>query len=171
MISGDVWGDLPEQRSNMPFILKADSLGHFACAERTQPVQVMDLFPVDSSFTLTAVDGAIAHTANLGDTIMPPVGVYDHCLMVPVHEVAAERRMQVRPNPTAGGVTLSFADPLRADSFYSVFDGTGRLLFQRPLPSGATSEDIDLSCFGRGTYLLRLSGPEGVYHERVVVAP
>ncbi len=171
MISGGVLGDLPEQQTGLPFIFKADSLGHFACAERTQPVQVMDLFPVDSSFTLTAVDGAIAHTANLGDTIMPPVGVYDHCLMVPVHEVAAVRRMQVRPNPTAGGVTLSFADPLRADSFYSVFDGTGRLLFQRPLPSGATSEDIDLSCFGRGTYLLRLSGPEGVYHERVVVAP
>ncbi len=171
MISGGVLGDLPEQQSGLPFIFKADSLGHFACAERTQPVQVMDLFPVDSSFTLTAVDGAIAHTANLGDTIMPPVGVYDHCLMVPVHEVAAERRMQVRPNPTAGGVTLSFSDPLRADSFYSVFDGTGRLLFQRPLPSGATSEDIDLSRFGSGTYLLRLSGPEGVYHERVVVSP
>lgn len=171
LISGDVWGDLPEQRSNMPFIFKADSLGHFACAERTQPVQVMDLFPVDSSFTLTAVDGAVAHTANLLDTILPPVGVYDHCLMVPVHKEPVARRMQVRPNPTTAAITMTFTDPLRADSFYSVYDGRGRLLFQRPLPSGATSEDIDLGRFGQGIYLLKLTGPDGVFHERVVVSP
>jgi hypothetical protein len=171
MISGSVLGDLPEQQSGLMFIFKADSLGHFACAERTQPVQLLDLFPTDSSFTLTSVDGAVAHPANLLDTILPPVGVYDHCLMVPVHEGPEARRMQVRPNPTAAAITMSFTDPLRADSFYSVFDGRGRLLFQRPLPSGATSEDIDLGRFGQGVYLLKLTGPDGVFHERVVVSP
>ncbi len=171
LISGGVLGNLPEQQTALPFIFKADSLGHFACAERTQPVQMMDLFPTDSSFTLTSVDGAVAHTANLLDTIYPPVGVYDHCLMVPVHEEPAARRMQVRPNPTTAAITMTFTDPLRADSFYSVYDGRGRLLFQRPLPSGATSEDIDLGRFGQGVYLLKLTGPDGVFHERVVVSP
>ncbi len=79
--------------------------------------------------------------------------------------------MQVRPNPTTAAVTMTFTDPLRADSFYSVYDGRGRLLVQRPLPSGATSEDIDLGRFGQGVYLLKLTGPDGVFHERVVVSP
>jgi hypothetical protein len=51
----------------------------------------------------------------------------------------------------------------RFDSDYGMYDPTGRLLYQRPLPAGAT-EEIDLSRFGRGVYLLRVSDTEGVRH-------
>ncbi len=44
--------------------------------------------------------------------------------------------MSVRPNPNTGHFTLSFADPLMAESYYSVYDTMGKLLFQRPLPQG-----------------------------------
>lgn len=73
------------------------------------------------------------------------------------------------PNPNTGRFTLAFPDPLTADSFYSVYDTMGRLLFQRPLAVGQQSEEIDLSRFGRGTYLVRITGKDGVSHERVVV--
>lgn len=64
---------------------------------------------------------------------------------------------------------MDFPDPLMADSFYSVYDTMGRLLFQRPLHAGQQSEEIDLSHFGKGTYLVRITGKDGVSNERVVV--
>jgi hypothetical protein len=63
----------------------------------------------------------------------------------------------------AGAGALSGV-PARFDSDYSVYDPTGRLLYERPLPAGATLEEIDLSRFGRGVYLLRVSDTEGVRH-------
>lgn len=74
-----------------------------------------------------------------------------------------------QPNPNTGRFTLDFPDPLMADSFYSVYDAVGKLLFQRPLRAGQQSEEIDLSRFGRGTYLVRINGKDGLNHERVVV--
>ncbi|HRN38226.1 MAG TPA: hypothetical protein PLL18_15080, partial [Flavobacteriales bacterium] len=59
MFSGAVWGNLPGELS-MSYIFKTDSLGHFDCDELHYPIVVSDLFPVDSSFTLTSVDGATA---------------------------------------------------------------------------------------------------------------
>ena len=64
---------------------------------------------------------------------------------------------------------MDFPDPLTADSFYSVYDTMGRLLFQRPLHAGQQSEEIDLSRFGRGTYVVRITTKDGVGNERVVV--
>ncbi|MFN9326338.1 MAG: T9SS type A sorting domain-containing protein, partial [Flavobacteriales bacterium] len=76
---------------------------------------------------------------------------------------------RVNPNPNTGHFTLSFADPLMAESTYSVYDTMGKLLFQRPLPQGKETEEVDLSRFGAGTYVVRVTGKDGSYHERVVV--
>ena len=73
------------------------------------------------------------------------------------------------PNPNTGHFTVAFTDPLSADSFYSVYDAVGKLLFQRPLAQGQESEEIDLSRFGAGTYMLRITSKDGVCNERVVV--
>nr|MCU0320234.1 T9SS type A sorting domain-containing protein [Flavobacteriales bacterium] len=81
----------------------------------------------------------------------------------------ASHGFRVKPNPTPGRITVDLPDPLQRDSFYSVFDATGRLLYERPLPPGTTTTDIDLSRFGTGTYLLRITDPEGQRNERVVV--
>lgn len=45
----------------------------------------------------------------------------------------------------------------------------GQLLFQSPLLKGQEREEIDLSRFAKGTYVVRLASREGVCYERVVV--
>jgi hypothetical protein len=88
-----------------------------------------------------------------------------------ITEGVAGQHFSIRPNPTPGRITVEFPDPLLRDSYFSVFDPTGRLLYQRPLPAGATLEEVDLSRFGRGTYVIRVTDPEGVRHERVLCEP
>lgn len=174
LFSGVVWGDLPDGQSGLPYIFKTDSLGHFPCLEHHQPISVWNLFPTDSSFTLTSVDGAIKLPAYANDTVFDPLAVYDACLVTSVAQRPTAHpghRPRIRPNPTTGRFTLEFPDPLTVDSFWSLYDTTGRLLFQRPLTPGQQSEEIDLSRFGKGTYVLRITGPEGVCYERVVVSP
>ncbi|HNU56873.1 MAG TPA: T9SS type A sorting domain-containing protein, partial [Flavobacteriales bacterium] len=68
-----------------------------------------------------------------------------------------------------GRFTVQFADPLMAERYYSVYDAMGKLLLQRRLPPGATVEEVDLSRFGSGTYVIKFTSPDGVCHERVVV--
>ncbi|MCW5899479.1 MAG: T9SS type A sorting domain-containing protein [Flavobacteriales bacterium] len=171
IFDGGVWGDLPNMHTGLPYIFKTDSLGHFSCSEHVHPVQVLDLFPTDSSFVLTSIDGATVHPAFVNDTIFDPINVYDACLVtsLPQHHPTKPRSMRVYPNPSPGRFTVEFPDPLLRESYYSVYDALGRLLYQRPLPTGATLEEVDLSRFGRGTYVLRVTDPEGVRHERVVV--
>ncbi|MCB0774405.1 MAG: T9SS type A sorting domain-containing protein [Flavobacteriales bacterium] len=157
---------------NGPALMKTDALGHFPCGDRSYPVQVLDLFPVDSAFTLVpASSGATAYPVTFRDTVFDPMVPYDLCNIVtavpdPLH---MEHRITVRPNPTTGRFTLAFPDPLTADSFYSVYDAVGKLLFQRPLAKGQESEEMDLSRFGRGTYVVRITSRDGVCNERVVV--
>lgn len=172
LYSGIILGNLPNMNTGLPYIFKTDSLGHLPCSE-TQPPQitVSELFPVDSSFTLTSVDGATAYTASVSDTVYDPVVVYDGCTfttsIAPI--ISHARPPKVHPNPNTGHFTVEFTDPLTVDSFYSVYDAVGKLLLQRPLVKGQESEEVDLSRFGKGTYLLRITDRDGVCNERVVV--
>jgi hypothetical protein len=171
LFSGIVWGDLPDGNSGLPYIAKADSLGNFPCHQRHHPVQVVDLFPTDSTFTLTYVDGITAYPALVNDTVFDPLTIYSGCTFTTgmPQAVRRSREVKVYPNPTPGRFTMEFSDPLLRESYYSVYDATGRLLLQRPLPSGATLEEVDLSRFGSGAYVLRVTDPAGVRHEQVVV--
>lgn len=101
------------------------------------------------------------------DTIWPN-GSPGVCGFTGMNEVIS-RSFVIRPNPNNGRFTMEFRDPLLRESYYSVYDSLGRLLYQRPLPTGATLEEIDLSRFGSGTYVLRVTDPVGHRHERVVV--
>jgi hypothetical protein len=135
-------------------------------------VQLLELFPTDSSFALTSVDGATVHPAFASDTTFAPIAVYDACEVansVPPYALTREKRMRVRPNPNTGRFTVQFKDPLLADSYYSVYDAMGKLLYQRQLRTGATLEEVDLSRFGAGSYVIRFTDKEGSCYERVVV--
>ena len=169
LFSGIVWGNLPQMWIGALYIFKTDSLGHFSCSEQVHPVQVLDLFPTDSSFVLTSVDGAVALPAFVNDTICDPIATYDACIATTVPDYVRARKPRVYPNPNTGRFTVEFPDPLMAESYYSVYDALGRLLYQRPLPTGSTVEEVDLSRFGRGTYMIRFTSPDGVQHERVVL--
>jgi len=56
LFNGVVFGGLPGGWTGAPYIFKADSLGQLPCSERVHSLEVMDLFPMDSSFTLTSVE-------------------------------------------------------------------------------------------------------------------
>jgi hypothetical protein len=170
MFSGTVdGGTFPENWSGAPYIYKTDSLGHFSCSEWVHPVEVVNLFPIDSSFVLTSVDGATMHPAFVNDTIFPPLSVYNMCDIVTEVSVTEMRKPRIYPNPSPGRFNVEFVDPLIAESYYSVFDTMGRLLFQRPLNDGSTLEEVDLSRFAKGTYIIKFTSPDGVCHERVVL--
>lgn len=159
------------QYGGMYALFKTDPLGHFPCGDQSYPVQVIDLFPVDSAFTLTpASSGAVAYPVSFRDTIFDPITAEDLCAIVTaMPDPIRPRKPTIHPNPNTGHFTLDFPDPLTVDSFYSVYDATGRLLFQRPLAKGTESAEIDLSRFAKGTYVVRVSSREGVCYERVVV--
>lgn len=173
LISGMVLGDLPEMNTGLHIILKTDSDGILPCtAVVPQSFTITELFPVDSNFVLTPIDESpVAFPGNVVDTTYAPFTTYDGCIITsaPSGMRPHSSRTRIRPNPSIGQFTVDFPDPLTADSFYSVFDALGKLLYQRPLATGQTSEEIDLSRFGRGTYLVRITSREGVCNERVVV--
>jgi hypothetical protein len=117
------------------------------------------------------VDGATTYPAYAQDTIYNPITTVDGCTITatPGHVFSNREKPRIRPNPTLGRITVQFTDPLMAESFYSVYDTMGRVLYQRPWPKGMASEEVDLGRFGSGTYILKLTTPEGVCTERVVV--
>lgn len=168
IFNGRILGNMPDGTYNWAFLYKADSLGRLPCHDAAYPVLVEDLFPTDSSFTLNSVDGAERRSAFVNDAIFGPIVPYDACDFTGVPEFRVNR-FQVRPNPNTGRFTLQFESPLAAKNYYSVYDAMGRLLFQRPLPAGREQEEVDLSRFGSGTYVIKFTDPGGVCHERVVV--
>lgn len=173
MISGSIDGTLPENWTGGQFVFKADSLGRFPCWEWQPPIGVLDLFPSDSTITLTSVDGVTMQEAYVNDTTFAPLAVYDGCTFAtnlpPTYASPKSRPMNVRPNPNTGQFTVVFQDPLMAESYYCLYDAMGKLLYQRPLRSGKTTEQVDLSRFGPATYVIRFTSPEGSFYERVVV--
>ena len=175
LVSGVISGNFaPNPASDMIYLLKTDSMGHASCHEQYKPIQVLDLFPTDSSFTLSSVDGATMLPAlGVTDTIAPPIVEYNGCDFTtgipPDVQSRLHPKPKVYPNPTTGHFTVQFADPLMAESYYSVYDTMGRLLFQRPLPKGKEIEEVDLSRYSKGTYVIMFTSPDGVCFERVVL--
>ena len=155
--------------SSGSYLFKTDPLGNHPCYNRWHQVVVSNLFPSDSSFTMHSVDGATMHPAYVTVVENPPINVVEECATEIVQPNKRPSGLRVRPNPNTGLFTLSFADPLMAESYYSVYDTMGKLLFQRPLPQGKATEEVDLSRFGAGTYVVRVTSKEGSCDERVVV--
>ncbi len=168
---GGAFGDWGDGAGGV-FLFKTDSLGHLPCSEaQAPPLSVSVLFPTDSSFVLTSVEGATAFPSTVADTNYPAVITYDGCTITSVQDPVHQHGIKpsIHPNPSTGHFTLEFPDPLTVDSFYSVYDATGRLLFQRPLSKSMEKVEIDLSGYGKGMYLIRFSDRDGVCAERVVV--
>jgi hypothetical protein len=85
-------------------------------------------------------------------------------------DVAAAR---VYPNPAANGETLMI-EVAASETFkgtVALLDNTGRLVvaFDRTFAAGANTDDISLSGFAPGVYLLRITSAEGVNFSRKVV--
>lgn len=168
---GMAYGDIG-LAGGVSYIFKTDADGHLPCSDApAPPLSLSDLFPTDSSFTLTSVDGAIALPAYVQDAPYDDIIAYDGCFVTSITSSTYARKARVYPNPTTGRFLVEFRDPLMVECYYSVYDALGKLLYQRPLPSGTRSEEVDLSRFGQGAYLLKFTDPAGVCYERIVVSP
>lgn len=86
-----------------------------------------------------------------------------------VQELSAIFPARVWPNPTVGQITVEFADRLVIGSYCGLYDTMGRLLHEWALFAGATMEEIDLSRFGKGSFVLKFTKPNGSRYARVVV--
>ncbi len=168
---GIMYGDIPGVGNGGPFIHKTDSLGQHACFERRHPITISDLFPTDSSFTLTSTDGATMHELSFSDTTFTPITVVDGCTFTMGIDYAAHKRPKprIRPNPNTGRFTVEFQDPLMAESYYSVYDALGKLLLQRAAAHGQRTQEVDLGRYGSGTYVIKFTDAEGTCYEQVVV--
>ena len=169
LFNGRIHGAIPDGSTSAAYLYKTDVLGHLPCQESYHQLLVSDLFPTDSSFTLASVDGALAMPAFVSDTVYDPITAYNGCTFVTGLSPISAGKFRVYPNPNTGHFTVAFADPLMAESYYSIYDAMGKLLYQRPLPQGKTTEEVDLSRYGPGTYVIRCTDRDGVWVERVVV--
>jgi hypothetical protein len=152
-------------------LVRTDPQGYLPCNNFYNRIAVHELIVSDTNLVLTSVDGAQVFPAQVTPTPCEDLGLQHPCIADPlaVPDWMQKPRPRILPNPTPGRITVDLPTALLPDSFYSVFDATGRLLYERPLPPGTTTTDIDLSRFGTGTYLLRITEPDGQRNERVVV--
>lgn len=157
---------LPAQANS--YVCKTDSLGHVPCFETWQPVEVFDLFPVDSAVTLHSVTGLTVHPAIAQAAIWEPYVAYDPCLYNAMPPTQAGR-FHLFPNPCGGILNMEFTEPLMPYSDCSVYDGMGKLVLQEPLPGTTMRFQLDLSHLGSGSYIIKLTIPDGVFHEQVMV--
>ncbi len=168
LFSGLAHGDFPTALG-APYLFKADSTGHLPCSEQQPPpLSVTELFPVDSNFVIASIDGAVSVPFYLNDTSIATIPTYG-CMITSVMDPSRSRKPKVYPNPTPGRFTVEFQDPLVKDSYYSVYDAMGKLLFQRAATHGQKTEEVDLTGYSKGTYVIRFTDKEGTCYERVVV--
>ena len=86
---------------------------------------------------------------------------FDQTLSV---KAIAENGVSVYPNPTTGVVNVTNKSGLT--NTIQVIDVTGKELISKTVSAGTT---IDLSSFGTGIYLVKVSNEKGQIVERVVV--
>lgn len=133
LLSGIIYGNsFPAFVSSLKYIYKTDSLGHFECSERVPSMEVMDLFPVDSTVTLNMISGlATATPISVTDSILGPslFPTYDGCTFTtglpPM--LSRNRTMKIYPNPSGGSFTIEHLEetPItRVD----LFDAQGRVV-------------------------------------------
>jgi hypothetical protein len=153
------------------YLVRTDPEGYLPCNNEHYPLTINNFFLTDTNVVLTPYEGAQMFPAQVEPIPCEDMELQTPCVPNPLAtpEWLLAPHVRIRPNPTPGRITMEFTEPVQRNSFYSVLDATGRLLYERPLPPGTIIEDIDLSRFGPGTYILRITDPDGQRNERVVV--
>jgi hypothetical protein len=170
MIQGSVNGDPQSLLPYGGYIIKTDSIGHISCFERFGSViETVEIFPVDSSFTMTSSDGAVAYESFVQDAPTGEILEADACLYNALREEDGGASYTLFPNPTTGKVTLRCIMPTDADAIIRMVDPLGKLMSTTLLVAGSSSQEVDLSSFANGVYFLIISGINDSYIQRIVL--
>jgi hypothetical protein len=86
-----------------------------------------------------------------------------------VQELSSKGPARVWPNPTSGQITVEFPDRLITGSYCGLYDSMGRLVHEWALLPGTTMKVLDLSRFGKGSFVLKCTSPNAAGCVRVMV--
>lgn len=79
--------------------------------------------------------------------------------------------LRVFPNPTQGQFEVELPADMGPSSTLRIWDATGRLYVQQPLPTNGTTLTMTSEHWPAGLYWLQISGPEGLYLAKMVRNP
>ena len=150
------------------FLYKTDSLGHTYCNELQEPIYVYNLFPTDSDFTLSYTTGGYGLPANINDAINSFPTVSTECI-TGISASPSGGNFSLFPNPATGIVHIFRQDPYLSNCYYSIYNAQGRLLIQQKFSNGNEDTSVDLSKYGKGVYLIKVTDGEDVITRKVVL--
>lgn len=80
--------------------------------------------------------------------------------------------LAVAPNPVKTMLNINWQQPEDADVILQLFDMNGRLIWQKryaQLENGTYSENLEVSTYAPGTYILRLNTPKQPIMKRIII--
>jgi opacity protein-like surface antigen len=106
------------------------------------------------SFTAgEAVIGKISNSESLGQGFW--LGAIE-AVVLSNEDLTLEAQMTVYPNPVTDYLTISFKDMAGEVFGISVYDVTGKQVYQKKLTDSASNETIDFNGFSSGMYIMNI---------------
>lgn len=124
---------------------------------------IVDLTDADPSYFRNGFGGAVVPVVRLSVGEQITTDVKDNLL-------TDDYKMSVFPNPVKGQFQLKLEMPEQLDVYVRLYDQSGRILFvesYKALTQGLFTYDV--SALAAGTYMLKLSTPNGIRTEKVIV--
>jgi hypothetical protein len=171
LFGGNTDGNYPQNNVSAAFLYKSDSLGNTSCNLSSLPIYTYNLFPTDSDITLVSVDGgAYARQAYVRDTSYGAIAAYDDCSITGIPKNTSQSlNYSVQPNPSTGLFHIYRADVYTSDCYYAVYNSIGKLLIQQKFVNGNKDTEINLSRYGKGIYLIKITEGVEVITKKVVI--
>jgi PKD repeat protein/photosystem II stability/assembly factor-like uncharacterized protein len=112
-----------------------------------------------------------SYTKVVCNTSRTAITAMDTCIAIGVNELYEGFKVDVFPNPSKGEFTTSFNLKYNDSYTIKIISELGQIVYEEALPnfSGAYSKKMNLSTFGTGVYLYRISNSKNQTVKQVVV--
>jgi ELWxxDGT repeat protein len=114
---------------------------------------------------ITGLNGKVFFNANDGVHGIE-LWVYEPSGEVSLNQIEADQNVLIFPNPNNGQFTLKMPNHIK-NALLTVFDSNCRLVSQRNISNNI--EEINLSDFNQGIYMLRIVSDKLIYNKKVIV--